>query len=210
LLVGTGSRGHPGRGSLVRVFAPFTQVFELATGQQDSTDRSHAMAMTTRLLRNVCRRMVQVNSAGALLTLTRRNSGKHRATPKADIRPFYANSATVNNDQKHRASDYESEGRRFESRRGRPVNSATRFWYDCIPASSVEVTPPLSTITEDFVPRARGGSLDRLRERGQQRRFPPQPLSLARRKDPRPSGIGLLYCPYFLNLERGRPIRPGT
>jgi hypothetical protein len=41
----------------------------------------------------------------------------------------------MSNDQKHSASDYESEGRRFESCRARPENPATRCGYDCIPGS---------------------------------------------------------------------------
>src|SRR5215216_2885307 len=41
------------------------------------------------------------------LTLTQRNGTKHRATPEASIRLIYAGSATMSNDQKHSASDYE-------------------------------------------------------------------------------------------------------
>ena len=59
-----------------------------------------------------------------VLTLTQRNDAKHRATPEADIRLTYAGSATTSNEQKHRASDYESEGRRFESCRARQENPA--------------------------------------------------------------------------------------
>src|SRR5215212_8495229 len=44
---------------------------------------------------------------------------KHRATPKVAIRLIYAGSANMSNDQKPIASDYESEGRRFESCRAR-------------------------------------------------------------------------------------------
>src|SRR5829696_6526909 len=59
------------------------------------------------------------------LTLTQRNDVKQRATLEAGIRLIHAGSATMRNEQKHVASDYESEGRRFESCRARPENSAT-------------------------------------------------------------------------------------
>ena len=49
------------------------------------------------------------------MTLTQRNSEKHRAIQEAGIWLVYAGSATMSNGQKHNASDYESEGRRFES-----------------------------------------------------------------------------------------------
>ena len=58
------------------------------------------------------------------LTLTWHNSAKHRATPEADIRLIYAGSANISNVWKHAASDYESEGRRFESCRARLRNTA--------------------------------------------------------------------------------------
>jgi len=58
-----------------------------------------------------------------VLTLTQRNGVKHRATPEAGIQLIYAGSATMSNDQKHSASDYESEGRRFESCRARHRNA---------------------------------------------------------------------------------------
>jgi hypothetical protein len=54
-----------------------------------------------------------------VLTLTQCNDAKHRATPEADIRLTYAGSATMSTNQKPIASDYESEGRRFESCRAR-------------------------------------------------------------------------------------------
>ena len=58
-----------------------------------------------------------------VLTLTRLNLLKQPATLEAGIRLIYASSATTSNEQKHRASDYESEGRRFESCRARHRNT---------------------------------------------------------------------------------------
>jgi hypothetical protein len=60
-----------------------------------------------------------IPSLTLVLTLTQGNDVKHRATTEAALRLSYAGSATISNDQKHFASDYESEGRRLESCRAR-------------------------------------------------------------------------------------------
>ena len=60
------------------------------------------------------------------LTLTQRNGAKHRATAGAGIQLIYAGSATMSNDKKHGASDYESEGSRSESCRALTIPSLVR------------------------------------------------------------------------------------
>jgi hypothetical protein len=64
----------------------------------------------------------RITMSNTSLTLTRLNLLKQPATLEAGIRLIYAGSATTSNEQKHRASDYESEGRRFESCRARQRN----------------------------------------------------------------------------------------
>src|SRR5215218_5295576 len=81
--------------------------------------------------------------SSTLLTLTQRNHTKHRATSEADIRLIYAGSATTSNEQKHRASDYESEGRRFESCRARHRNTpiCSKTWHGVLTRRSDKSLP---------------------------------------------------------------------